>query len=125
MLGLPVELLKLVGHFAQLLLKKSQLSQMALHRQTTLGQKRQPGNLFFTIRAPVPDGVGFFEPMVEEEPFDALFRLPHPVDQLMAPSQQRTLSFLLGGWDGNRPDHPFGRIVGQLETVEPRFWNQR
>jgi len=84
MLGLPVELLKLVGHFAQLLLKKSQLSQMALNRQTTLGQKRQPGNLFLTIRAPVPDGVGFFESMVEEEPFDALFRLPHTVDQFAA-----------------------------------------
>lgn len=37
MLGLPVKVLKLLGHFTQLLLKKSQLSQVALYRQTPLG----------------------------------------------------------------------------------------
>jgi len=37
MFGLPVKALKLLGHFAQLLLKKSQLSQVTLYRQAPLG----------------------------------------------------------------------------------------
>ena len=87
MLRLPGEMPELLSHFAQLLLKKRQLSQMTVDGQTPLGHQWECSNLFFITRTPVSDHSGFLESMIEEKPFDSLLALPNPVNQLVSAAQ--------------------------------------